>query len=177
LFTFISDDAPSWVPLLLVFGAATWGLVIVQDAALVVLERSHIVPTPSDMAVVQEGFVAHCPASKRANDQTNAWFIKKPGPTEVLCKGFMTVNGGEVVGVPVPAGYVVTAETKATVCAKSRNAAVTANAWEIRLPRQNEVVCKGFPLPQGFVVVDERSTPSCPSTRRGKNAWVIKGRD
>ena len=47
LFTFISDDAPSWVPLLLVFGAATWGLVIVQDAALVVLERSHIVPVES----------------------------------------------------------------------------------------------------------------------------------
>ena len=133
--------------------------------------------TPSDMAVVQEGFVAHCPASKRANDQTNAWFIKKPGPTEVLCKGFTTVNGSEVAGVPVPAGYVVTGETKVSVCAKSSNAAITANAWEIRLPRQNETVCKGFPLPQGFVVVDERSTPSCPSSRRGKNAWVIRTTD
>jgi predicted dehydrogenase len=53
----------------------------------------------------------------------------------------MTVNGREVAGVPVPAGYVVTGETQAAVCAKSSNAAVTANAWEIRLPRQNEVVC------------------------------------
>ncbi len=111
----------------------------------------------------KKGFVAHCPASTRPNDQTNAWFVKKPGPTEVLCKGFMTVNGREVAGVPVPAGYVVTGETKATVCAKSSNAAVTANAWEIRLPRHNEVVCKGFPLPRGFAVVDERSMPSCPS--------------
>ena len=129
---------------------------------------------PSDMAVVQEGFVAHCPASKRTNDQTNAWFIKQPGPTETLCKGFVSVNGREVAGVPVPAGYVVTGETKATVCAKSSNAAVTANAWEIRLPRQNEVVCKGFPLPQGFVVVDERIVSNCPSIRGRKNAWVVR---
>jgi O-antigen/teichoic acid export membrane protein len=47
LFTFIRVDAPSWVPLLLVFGAATWGIVIVQDAALVALERSHVVPLES----------------------------------------------------------------------------------------------------------------------------------
>ena len=132
---------------------------------------------PTDLAVVKEGFVAHCPASARKNDQTNAWFIRKPGPTEVLCKGFMTVNGREVAGVPVPAGYVVTGETKATVCAKSSNAALTANAWEIRLPRQNDVVCKGFPLPRGFAVVDQRSVPSCPSIRGRNNAWVIRTTD
>jgi VWFA-related protein len=132
---------------------------------------------PSDFAVVKEGYVAHCPPSTRANDQTNAWFIRKPGPTETLCKGFMTVNGREVAGVPVPAGYVVTGETQAAVCAKSSNAAVTANAWEIRLPRQNEVVCKGFPLPRGFVVADERSVPACPSIRGRKNAWVIRTTD
>jgi hypothetical protein len=89
----------------------------------------------------------------------------------------MTVNGREVAGVPVPAGYVVTGETQAAVCAKSSNAAVTANAWEIRLPRQNEVVCKGFPLPRGFVVADERSVPTCPSIRGRKNAWVIRTTD
>ena len=133
--------------------------------------------TPTDFAVVKEGFVAHCPPSTRPNEQTNAWFIKKPGPSETLCKGFMTVNGREVAGVPVPAGYVVTGETKAEVCANSSNVKITANAWEIRLPRQNEVVCKGFPLPRGFVVVDERSSPTCPLSRAGKNAWVIRARD
>jgi Ca-activated chloride channel family protein len=132
---------------------------------------------PTDFAVVKEGFVSHCPPSTRPNDQTNAWFVRKPGPSEVLCKGFMVWNGREVAGVPVPAGYVVTAETKSQVCAKSNNAAITANAWEIRVPRQNEVVCKGFPLPQGFVVVDERSTPACPLIRGNKNAWVIRARD
>ena len=130
--------------------------------------------TPSDFAVVQEGYVAHCPPSTRANDRTNAWLVKKPGPSETLCKGFVIVNGSEVAGVPVPAGYVVTGETKTPVCAKSSNAAVTANAWEIRLPGQNEVVCKGFPLPPGFAVVGEKSLPGCPSIRGRKNAWVVR---
>jgi VWFA-related protein len=132
---------------------------------------------PTDLAVVKEGFVSHCPPSTRRNDQTNAWFIKKPGPTEILCKGFVTVNGREVAGAPVPAGYVVTGETKATVCAQSSNAAITANAWEIRLPQHNQVVCKGFPLPRGFAVADEKAVPNCPATRGRKNAWVIRTTD
>lgn len=129
---------------------------------------------PSDFAVVKEGFVSHCPASTRANGQTNAWFIRKPGPTEVLCKGFVVLNGREVAGAPVPAGYVVTGEVKSPVCSQSSNAAITANAWEIRLPRPNDVVCKGFPLPRGFVVADERSTTACPAIRGRKNAWLIR---
>jgi Ca-activated chloride channel family protein len=127
---------------------------------------------PSDYAVVQEGVVAHCPPSTRANDQTNAWLVRKPGPTEVLCKGFVMLNGREVAGAPVPAGYVVTGEVKSTQCSQSRNAA--ANAWEIRLPRSNDVVCKGFPLPSGFVGAEERSTPSCPAIAGRKNAWLIR---
>lgn len=129
---------------------------------------------PSDYAVVQEGIVAHCPPSTRANDQTNAWLIKKPGPKEVLCKGFVMLNGREVAGAPVPAGYVVTGEVTSTTCATSSNAAITANAWEIRLPRQNDVVCKGFPLPGGFAVAEERAAPGCPSIRGKKNAWLIR---
>lgn len=129
---------------------------------------------PSDHAVVQEGFVSHCPPSTRANDQTNAWLIRKPGPTDVLCKGFVMLNGREVAGAPVPAGYVVTGEVKSLKCSASSNAAVTANAWEIRLPRHNDVVCKGFPLPRGFVVAGERSAPDCPSIRGKQNAWLIR---
>jgi Ca-activated chloride channel family protein len=129
---------------------------------------------PSDLAVVQEGVVSHCPPSTRANDQTNAWLVRKPGPKEVLCKGFVMLNGREVAGAPVPAGYVVTSELKSTMCASSSNAAITANAWEIRLPNRNDVVCKGFPLPRGFAVYDERSSPSCPSIRGQKNAWLIR---
>ncbi len=129
---------------------------------------------PSDYAVVQEGVVSHCPPSKRPNDQTNAWLIRKPGPTAVLCKGFVMLNGREVAGAPVPAGYVVTGEVKSIKCSPSSNAAVTANAWEIRLPSQNDVVCKGFPLPRGFVVAEERVSPACPLIRGRKNAWLIR---
>ncbi|HEV2835146.1 MAG TPA: VWA domain-containing protein [Pyrinomonadaceae bacterium] len=132
---------------------------------------------PSDFAVVKEGFISHCPASRRANDQTNAWFIKKPGPTETLCKGFVSLNGREVAGAPLPAGYVVTGETRTSVCANSNDPAITANAWQIRLPGQSEVVCKGFPLPRGFVVVDERVAPACPVVHLDKNAWLIKSRN
>ena len=132
---------------------------------------------PSDFAVVKEGFISHCPASQRSNEQTNAWFIKKPGPMETLCKGFVTFNGREIAGAPVPAGYVVTGETRTSVCGNSSDKAITTNAWHIRLPGQNEVVCKGFPLPRGFVVVDERATPACPLVPGRKNAWFIKSRD
>jgi VWFA-related protein len=131
---------------------------------------------PADLAVVKEGFVDHCPPSQRPNDQTNAWFIKKPGPSEVLCKGFVMSNGREVAGAPVPAGYVVTGEVKALVCANSSNASVTANAWQIRVPATGLVVCKGFPLPRGFVVAGEKSTPECPAVRGGDNAWVIRAK-
>jgi len=129
---------------------------------------------PSDHAVVQEGVVAHCPPSTRPNDQTNAWLIRKPGPTEVLCKGFVILNGREAAGAPVPAGYVVTGEVTSNKCSMSSNTAITANAWEIRVPRNNDVVCKGFPLPRGFVVADERSAPDCPSIRGKQNAWLIR---
>ena len=129
---------------------------------------------PADLAVVKEGFVAHCPASTRPNDQTNAWLLKKPGPTEVLCKGFVMSNGREVAGAPVPTGYVVTGEVKSLVCANSSNTSVTTNAWQIRLPASGLTVCKGFPLPRGFVVAGETTTPDCPSVRGGDNAWVIR---
>jgi Ca-activated chloride channel homolog len=132
---------------------------------------------PTDLAIVKEGFVSHCPASTRPNDQTNAWFIKKPGPSEVLCKGFMLLNGGEVAGAPLPAGYVVTGEVKSLVCANSSDASLTTNAWQISVPAPNQVVCKGFPLPRGFVVAGEKSTPECPAVRGGENAWVIRAKE
>jgi len=132
---------------------------------------------PTNLAVVKEGYVSHCLASTRANDQINAWFIRKPGPAEVLCKGFLMWNGREVAGAPVPSGYVVTGEVASPVCSKSNNAAITKNAWEVRLPRQNEIVCKGFPLPRGYVVIDERSVPNCPLTRGRRNAWAIRVKD
>jgi len=131
---------------------------------------------PTDFAVVKEGFVSHCPPSTRPNDQTNAWFIKKPGPGEVLCKGFMLSNGREVAGAPVPTGYVVTGEVKSLVCANSSDASVTTNAWQISVPAPGQLVCKGFPLPRGFVVAGEKSTPECPAVRGGENAWVIRAK-
>ncbi|MCA1578269.1 MAG: VWA domain-containing protein [Acidobacteria bacterium] len=131
---------------------------------------------PTDFAIVKEGFIAHCPPSKISSAQTNAWFIKKPGPGEVLCKGFMLLNGREVAGAPIPTGYVVTGEVKSLVCANSSDASVTTNAWQISVPAPNQVVCKGFPLPRGFVVAGEKSTPDCPAVRGGENAWVIRAK-
>jgi hypothetical protein len=84
------------------------------------------------------------------------------------------LDGREVAGVPVPAGYVVTGETKSAVCSNSSDPAIAANAWEIRLPHTNDVVCKGFPLPRGFVAADERATSACPATSGGRNAWLIR---
>lgn len=131
---------------------------------------------PADLAVVKEGLVSHCPASTRPNDQTNAWLLKKPGPTEVLCKGFVMSNGREVAGAPIPTGYVVTGEVKSLVCANSSNPSVTTNAWQIRLPATGQVVCKGFPLPRGFVVAGGKTAPECPAMRGGENAWVIRAK-
>ena len=128
---------------------------------------------PTDLVVVKEGFVAHCPASTRASDTTNAWFIRKPGQKETLCKGFLMWNGVEIAGAPVPTGYVVTGETVSTSCAKSSNATNRTNAWSIRLPREREVVCKGFQIPRGYVVVSEQESSEC-AAKAGANAWVIQ---
>ena len=128
---------------------------------------------PTDFVVVKEGFVSHCPASTRAGDATNAWFIRKPGRSEVLCKGFVMWNGVEIPGTSLPTGYVVTGESISTSCAKSSNAKNVANAWSIRLPQQREVICKGFQIPRGYVVVDQQKSPACP-TWAGDNAWVIQ---
>jgi hypothetical protein len=95
----------------------------------------------------------------------------------VLCKGFMVANGREVAGAPVPTGYVVTGEVKSLVCANSSSASVTTNAWQISVPAQNQVVCKGFPVPKGFVVADETATPNCPEVRADKNAWIIRAKE
>jgi len=129
---------------------------------------------PTDFAVAQEGLDSMCPPSTRANDQTNAWFIRKPGQVDVLCKGFVISNGREVLGVPIPTGYVVTGEAQSKSCAKSANPMLTANAWTIRLPQGRETICKGFMIPRGYVVVSQTTKAECPVTTRPKNAWVIQ---
>jgi VWFA-related protein len=129
---------------------------------------------PSDFGVVKEGFVSQCPKSSQPGDETNAWFIKKPGASEVLCKGLLTWNGRVIPGAPIPSGYVVSGELVSPVCAKSSDPKSPANAWSARLPGQRETVCKGFPIPRGYVVIDERLLSSCPAKTMGKNAWVIR---
>ena len=128
---------------------------------------------PSDFAVVKEGYSFHCPASSRPQDQTNAWFIRKPNSIETMCKGFMTWRGTEVAGAPIPAGYVVTSEVDSMVCAKSSDPGTKGNAWTIRIPTGRETICKGCTLPRGFVVIGEKFTQSCPEKLVHKNAWVI----
>lgn len=131
---------------------------------------------PIDMVIVQEGFVSHCPKSTRANDETNAWFIRKPGNSETLCKAFLVWNDREIAAAPVPEGYVVTAQVKSTACGKSHDPKITANAWEIRLPGPNEIVCKGFPLPRGYVMIGERFLAQCPIGATDTNAWLIRAK-
>lgn len=128
---------------------------------------------PGDFALVQEGYNSKCAPSSRANDSTNAWFIRKPEPSETVCKGFLHWNGSDVQIAPIPAGYVVTGETKSTVCSPSNDPQRPANAWNIKRPTKEETVCKGFVIPRGFVVANETATAACPSAIRPKNAWII----
>jgi Ca-activated chloride channel homolog len=137
---------------------------------------------PIDMVIVKEGFVSHCPQStgsndgNRANDRTNAWFVRKPGPSETMCKAFMVWKDREIAASPLPEGYVVIGEVKSLACGNSRNAEVTMNAWEIRLPGPSETVCKGFPLPRGYVMIGERFVANCPARATDRNAWLIRAK-
>lgn len=131
---------------------------------------------PGDYALVKEGFDSRCPQSARANDQTNAWFIRKPGPSETVCKGFLWWNGSETEISPIPSGYAVVGEANSPVCSKSMNPKHSANAWRVKLPASGDTVCKGFLIPRGFVVVGEKKASACPATSREANAWLIMPR-
>ena len=132
------------------------------------------VEVSTEFVVVKEGVVGHCPPSSRPNDETNAWFIQRPGPTGVMCKGFLIWRGKEVAAAPLPTGFVVSGEVDSPNCAPSNNPANAANAWSIRRPQGRETVCKGFQIPRGFVTIGDAYAQSCPATPRGKNAWIIR---
>ena len=127
----------------------------------------------SDYAVVKEGFDANCPASTRAHDETNAWFIRKPRSSETVCKGFLMWNGSEVEAAPIPTGYVVTGELSAPACSRSNDPRRPANAWSIKTPGASETVCKRFMIPRGYIVIGEKRTAACPYASGEKNAWSI----
>jgi hypothetical protein len=129
---------------------------------------------PIDMIIVKEGFVSHCPKGTSANEEPNAWFIRKPGSSETMCKAFVVWKDREVAAAPLPEGYVVLGQVKSAACANSRNPEVTTNAWEIRVPGPSETVCKGFPLPRGYVMTGETFVPRCPALHTDLNAWRIK---
>lgn len=128
---------------------------------------------PGDYAVVKEGFDANCPASTRAHDETNAWFIRKPRPSETLCKGFLMWNGSEVEAAPIPTGYVVVGEASSPACSRSNDPRRPANAWSVRTPGANETVCKRFLIPRGYIVIGEKRTAACPFISNENNAWLI----
>lgn len=129
---------------------------------------------PGDYALVKEGFDSKCPRSGRADEQTNAWFIRKPGPSEIVCKGYLWWDGTEVEISPIPTGYAVVGEAKSTVCSSGVNPRRAANAWRVKLPVSGETVCKRFLIPRGFVVVGEKKASACPATATEANAWLIK---
>ena len=131
---------------------------------------------PIDMIIVKEGFVSHCPQSTRKSDEANAWFIRKPGPSETMCKAFVGLKEREIAAAPVPEGYVVIGEVKSPACGNSSNPEVTTNAWEIRVPGPSEIVCKGFPLPRGYVMMGERVASNCPARSGYYNAWLIRAK-
>ena len=128
---------------------------------------------PGEYALVQEGYDAKCPPSARPDDQTNAWFIRKPGPSETVCKGFVWWNGAEAKASTIPSGYAVVGEVKSTVCSTSTDRSQLTNAWSVKLPAAKETVCKGFLIPRGFVVIGEKSASVCPATSTPANAWLI----
>jgi VWFA-related protein len=131
---------------------------------------------PGNFTIVQEGFDALCPGSNRQNDSTNAWFIRKPGPGETVCKGFFIWNGREMQADAIPTGYAVVGEEVSLACAKSNYSQAPANAWRIKLPDYQETACKGFPIPRGYVVRGETVTTVCPLKSGRKNAWLIARR-
>ena len=128
---------------------------------------------PGDYALVQEGYDSKCPRSARPDDRTNAWFIRKPGPSETVCKGFVWWNGAEAEASTVPTGYAVVGEVKSAVCSSSIDRSQSTNAWRVKLPAARETVCKGFLIPRGFVVMGETSASVCPATSTPANAWLI----
>jgi hypothetical protein len=128
---------------------------------------------PGDYALVQEGYDSKCPQSPRPNDQTNAWFIRKPGPSETVCKGFVWSNGAEIQASTIPTGYVVVGEVKSPVCSSSTDRSQSTNAWRVKLPAAKDTVCKGFLIPRGFVVIGEKRASVCPVTSTPANAWLI----
>ncbi len=129
---------------------------------------------PGDFAVVKEGYSFHCPPSPRVNDDTNAWFIRKPGPLETMCKGFMVWRGDEIAGAPLPTGYVVLNELESPTCAKSSDPESGGNAWAIKVPSGRETICKGFLIPRGFAAIGEKYSAACPTKLIHRNAWVIE---
>ena len=128
---------------------------------------------PGDYALVQEGYNSKCPESARPNDQTNAWFIRKPGPSETVCKGFVWWNGAEAEASTIPSGYAVVGEVKSAVCSSSTDRSQSTNAWRVKLPGAKETVCKRFLIPRGFVVIGEKRASDCPATSTPANAWLI----
>jgi len=130
---------------------------------------------PINVVIVKEGFVSHCPKSLRGSE-TNAWFIKKPGGSETMCKAFLAWKDREVAAAPLPEGYVVSGEVKSPACGNSSNPEITTNAWEIRLPGPSEIVCMGFPLPRGYVMIGERFLAKCPVRATDTNAWLIRAK-
>jgi hypothetical protein len=128
---------------------------------------------PGDYALVREGYDSKCPRSTRPNDQTNAWFIRKPGPDETVCKGFVWSNGAEAQASTIPTGYAVVGEVKSAVCSSSTDRSQSTNAWRVKLPAAKETVCKGFLIPRGFVVIGEKMASVCPATSTPANAWLI----
>ena len=128
---------------------------------------------PGDFALVQEGYDSKCPPSTRANDSTNAWFIRRPAPSEIVCKGFLSRNGTDIQIAPIPSGYAVIGQTKTSVCSPSNDPQQPANAWKVKRPASEETVCKGFLIPRGFVVTNQKKEPACPLTKSETNAWVI----
>ncbi|HEX5966241.1 MAG TPA: VWA domain-containing protein, partial [Pyrinomonadaceae bacterium] len=129
---------------------------------------------PIDMIIVKEGFVSLCPKSTRANEEINAWLIRKPGPSETMCKAFLVWKDREVTAASLPEGYVVSGEVKSPACGNSSNPEITTNAWEIRVPGPSEIVCMGFPLPRGYVMIGERFLAKCPIRATDTNAWLIR---
>jgi hypothetical protein len=128
---------------------------------------------PGNFVIVQEGFDSHCSATGRPNDSTNAWYIRKAGLSETVCKGFFIWQGREVTAEAIPTGYVVVGEVQSPVCSPSNDPRRPANAWSIKLPGEREIVCKGFTIPRGYLTRADANAAACPSRPAGKNARII----
>lgn len=77
----------------------------------------------------------------------------------------------------IPKGWVVVGQENVEDCRNNSIAQPLFNAWLIKKPGKEAIVCRNSPLPDDYVVAGEVKIAACPggsSLIENKNGWVIR---